>query len=381
MGYPHWKDLPRTKGDPRTIEDFASDEGWGAGGVPSDTVVTEKAFGQSEAAGAGTKYSREDHTHGTPTDPVPAHAAIPDAHHAVHVKTLADHPLSIIPTMDDAHIPPEITRDTELAAHAALPDVHHAQDHHLRHEAGGADKVSVAGLSGELADPQPPKAHKTSHATGGSDVLSPADIGAIAKPASPAQGDILYYDGSNWVKLAKGTEDKFLQAGATIPGWAGGWVPVSEVDVAANCDYVDFTSLDINTDKFYILFMTVTNPQASNSLAYFFVNGDYTTTNYYRQYILGSGTSVTGARTNDPGLGNVEAGTEATWPVFIFRDPQGYARATSLCNKGDPAGITAFFVGIAKTATVENITSIRIAAQQSGGIGAGSKLVLCKPRS
>ncbi len=34
-----------------------------------------------------------------------AHILITDAHHAVHLKTLADHPLAVIPTMDDGHIP------------------------------------------------------------------------------------------------------------------------------------------------------------------------------------------------------------------------------------------------------------------------------------
>ncbi len=34
-----------------------------------------------------------------------AHILITDAHHAVHLKTLVDHPLSIIPAMDDGHIP------------------------------------------------------------------------------------------------------------------------------------------------------------------------------------------------------------------------------------------------------------------------------------
>lgn len=96
--------------------------------------------------------------------------------------------------------------------------------HHTTHEDGGSDEINVAGLSGELADPQPPKSHKTSHATGGSDALSPADIGAIAAPASPAAGDVLYYDGSNWVKLAKDV-GKYLKSLASAVGWdtpAGG---------------------------------------------------------------------------------------------------------------------------------------------------------------
>ncbi len=36
--------------------------------------------------------------------------------HEIHMKTLDDHPLSIIPVMDDAHIPDEIARDAEVAA-------------------------------------------------------------------------------------------------------------------------------------------------------------------------------------------------------------------------------------------------------------------------
>lgn len=41
--------------------------------------------------------------------------------------------------------------------------------HASRHENTGADEISVAGLSGELADDQPPKAHASSHVPGASD--------------------------------------------------------------------------------------------------------------------------------------------------------------------------------------------------------------------
>ncbi len=51
-----------------------------APGAPSATVVSETAFGQSAAAGSAFPYSRGDHTHGTPADPVPAHAASSDPH-------------------------------------------------------------------------------------------------------------------------------------------------------------------------------------------------------------------------------------------------------------------------------------------------------------
>ena len=45
------------------------------GGTPSGTVESETAFGQSPAPGTVLEYSRGNHTHGTPTNPVPGHEA------------------------------------------------------------------------------------------------------------------------------------------------------------------------------------------------------------------------------------------------------------------------------------------------------------------
>jgi len=44
--------------------------------------------------------------------------------------------------------------------------------HKTSHQDGGSDEISVAGLSGLLADGQTPLAHKTSHQSGGSDELA-----------------------------------------------------------------------------------------------------------------------------------------------------------------------------------------------------------------
>lgn len=50
--------------------------------------------------------------------------------------------------------------------------------HHTTHENGGSDEISVAGLSGLLADGQTPLAHKTSHQSGGSDAIKLDDLAA-----------------------------------------------------------------------------------------------------------------------------------------------------------------------------------------------------------
>jgi hypothetical protein len=48
--------------------------------------------------------------------------------------------------------------------------------HAASHEDAGDDEINVGGLSGELADPQPPKDHKDEHKSGGGDAFAAADI-------------------------------------------------------------------------------------------------------------------------------------------------------------------------------------------------------------
>ena len=54
--------------------------GDGAGAPAGNTVVSETSFGQAPNKGTNTQYSRRDHTHGSPADPVPAHAGSADPH-------------------------------------------------------------------------------------------------------------------------------------------------------------------------------------------------------------------------------------------------------------------------------------------------------------
>lgn len=63
--------------------------GGGSGAASSDTVVAETGFGQGSAPGTGTTHARGDHTHGTPADPVPAHAAAPDPHPGYRLESSA----------------------------------------------------------------------------------------------------------------------------------------------------------------------------------------------------------------------------------------------------------------------------------------------------
>jgi hypothetical protein len=54
--------------------------GTGGSGTPSNTVVDGTTFGQTPVPGSATAYSRGDHGHGTPTNPIVEHVAASDPH-------------------------------------------------------------------------------------------------------------------------------------------------------------------------------------------------------------------------------------------------------------------------------------------------------------
>jgi len=60
-------------------------------------------------------------------------------------------------------------------------------DHSTRHESGGADEMSVAGLSGDLADEQDPKAHAGEHENGGVDELNVSGLSGVLADAQTPQ--------------------------------------------------------------------------------------------------------------------------------------------------------------------------------------------------
>jgi len=159
------------------------------------------------------------------------------------------------------------------------------------------------------------------------------------------------------------------------------WQVLAEVEVSSDCDYVDFTGLDINRDWFYILFMTIKNPTGSNSTYYIFVEGDYTIANYYAQYIHGSDTTITGARINYAGFAYLRSGERGLFTIRITRDPDGYFRFISTVNRHTGSNQELESRAGSKTAPVSNITSLRVAAHYSGAIGAGSRFILARPRS
>jgi len=82
---------------------------------------------------------------------------------------------------------------------ATLDDASSPRDpnaHAASHQNGGSDEISVAGLSGTLADPQTPSGHGSTHEDGGSDEISVTGLsGTLADPQTPSNHGSTHQDG------------------------------------------------------------------------------------------------------------------------------------------------------------------------------------------
>ena len=156
------------------------------------------------------------------------------------------------------------------------------------------------------------------------------------------------------------------------------WEVLAEVEVTSDVDYVEFTGLDINSDKVYVMFMSMKNPLSVNTAYMLFVEGDTDPANYSRMNMYGTGTSAGSDSQSDSEIGAANAGEDNIIFCVVMRDPDGYMRALSVWSRGTTSpGVIAVHT-VQKTATVTNITSIRIASTEAGGIGAGSKFILAR---
>jgi hypothetical protein len=159
------------------------------------------------------------------------------------------------------------------------------------------------------------------------------------------------------------------------------WEKVAEVLVPSNCDYVDFNSLNINIDKVYTLFALLKNGSATMTEIYLYRNGDYTNANYYLQYLRVYGTSIGYDRLNSPNVMWMPGSGVTFGYVNIARSILGHMLAGCLYPQNSGSAIEISMRMVSSANTTSNITSLRIAAYMAGGIGAGSILILCKPRT
>jgi len=162
-------------------------------------------------------------------------------------------------------------------------------------------------------------------------------------------------------KLAFGTLEKIVETEVT----------------GAAVTSITITGLDLDAAKAYLIFCKLTNPTATDASLYLYYNGETTATNYWRQYLYATGSTVSGARGNNAYLTPHFAGTETNYVIWIFRDTEGRPRAFLHANYNDPATLTILMNTHVWVSTV-NVTQIDFTASVTGAIGIGSKVTIFK---
>jgi hypothetical protein len=275
---------------------------------------------------------------------------------------------------------------------ASLVGTHEAKTTGI-HGVGGSTVESASGSQGKVDTHEA----KTTgiHGVGASTIES----------ASGAQGKVDTHEakttgvhgaGSNYLAQApaashlvrtftKGWTSGKLLKGAGVnadPVEISGWEVLADIDVVSAVVYVDFTSLDINTDKLYILVLNIKHAVASPMDYMLYRSADYTNTNYYTQWINASGTTVSANRGNFPAIHYVPANGAQFSVAYITRDSGGYFHALAFFDYDRASAVAATIRFINSSNTTANVTSLRVYTNSgNNGIDIGSRLTLCKPRT
>jgi hypothetical protein len=159
----------------------------------------------------------------------------------------------------------------------------------------------------------------------------------------------------------------------------GALCPYREYYAPAGVDYVEFTGLDINTHKCYVLVYSIYNPTTSDCIYRLGVENDYYPPDYYCQTLTVSGTTITATRSNSCDIATTSGTSSVAGQVLVLKPPNNFPKFVSICTSKNTNNIELQFSSVTTyNFTVANITKIRLFSSVSGGIGGGSRLMLLR---
>ena len=161
--------------EPRTVEQMSSihttktneiidvvNAGGGGGGpTPSSTVASETSFGQNSAAGSASEYSRGDHTHGSPTNPITAHEST-YTHSLLHSNSndpTADQKAALAGTSGTPSASNKFLTDSDSRNSNARTPTSHS------HAPGDVTGTAVITADSRLSDARTPLSHTQAFST------------------------------------------------------------------------------------------------------------------------------------------------------------------------------------------------------------------------
>jgi hypothetical protein len=210
---------------------------------------------------------------------------------------------------------------------------------------------------------------------------------AMQMPGSEAQGDVLYYNGSDWSRLAAGTSGQYLktQGAGANPVWGtvaagSNWDVIDEVVVSVAAATVTFSSIASGYKHFKIISRAVTDTNQTLNITF---NNDTSAGNYTTGYREWRGTATTlSAETNTSSanvpLGYIRTTTTNDLEIMISNYATQEKMVTCTCNSIDIATSSssryALRYGVWENTTNE-ISEIDL-QMTSGNIEAGSNFIL-----
>jgi len=180
--------------------------------APSAHKASHQNGGSDEISVAGLSGVLADDQNAVPEDGIDTSAIHDDTSGEIHAVD------DVAPATADEILIEDAT-DTYAKKRCQLGDIAALGDpkgHHTSHENGGSDEISVAGLSGELADNQPAKAHLLGSSTHTADTLanlnskiSDGNLSKFSSGANTPEGSVTgnvgdkYLDTTNFITYMK----------------------------------------------------------------------------------------------------------------------------------------------------------------------------------
>ena len=125
----------------------------------------------------------------------------------------------------------------------------------------GTDKVEIH------YGTQPVTSGLAADSVGASQIAVNSVAGTKIAMGSDAAGDILYYNGTDYVRLGKGTSGHFLKIGASAPSWASaGGLTLATRQATTSVTSINFTSIPAGTKRITVMYRNVGTDNSSDAL-------------------------------------------------------------------------------------------------------------------
>lgn len=164
---------------------------------------------------------------------------------------------------------------------------------------------------------------------------------------------------------------------ATGGGGGGSFSKIAEVTVTSAQQDIDFTTLDLNTARFYqIELYVVPNVSGAQTVSYYF-NSDTTNANYRRQLLIANGSTSFASRASDGAVLTTNAMPTTATSIYVTLKTAKYTgvrpSSTLVCQVQDTTEIMSMTGSHVWTNTT-NVTDIKLRHSSNFGVGTIARL-------